>query len=366
MVLFFSLAVLYTAFIYIFELFQDNFINKIFSLLLGSFVFYVLLYHVTYNSDWEMYEAIFRGETASGDMMFNFISESFSSKGYDYSSVYKLHIFLIGAGFIYFASRNTYSNVFGIITTYLVFQLIPVSNQIRYYVGFSFFLIAIYNLLVSKNRIVFFVFSILSLLSHSAILLMYPFLYFYYYTNKEKYIQKLILYGFVLAGFFYFIFLVGFVFSFHFGSYFDNDFLSSFSGGIFNNFIWLLWFLFIYWINKRLVETNSEPLESDIMYQFLYKLSLYSLLFLPVSIVLQVLSSRYIQASFIVWVSFFYYSLNYELSLKKRLVSISFFLLLIVITFIYVYILPSFLLGKSATEDVFDLFLSNQLFFNTI
>lgn len=365
MVLFISIIIFFLVFFFSFEIFQNYSINKIISLLLGGFVFYALLYNVTYNSDWDMYDAIFMGHTQSNDFLFNFISGLFSDKGYDYSSVYKLHIFLIGIGFFYFASRNNYSNVFGIVTIYLLFQIVPVSNQIRYFLAFSFFLIATYNLIVSKNRIIFFTFCFLSLISHSAILLMYLFIYFYY-TSDETYIQKLILYSIILAGFFYFIYFVGFIFSFHFGSYFEDDFLSSFSGGLFNNLIWVIWFFFIFKINKRLKENNSNLLESDIKYQFLYKLSLYSILFLPVSIFLQVLAHRYIAASIIVWLTFFYYSLNYKDSLKMRLKSIFFFIMLIGITFFHMYILPSFLIGTPATEAVFELFLSNEFFFKLL
>lgn len=365
-VLVISITVLYLAFIYSFETFKDYLLSKLTSLLLGVFVFYALLYNVTYNSDWDMYDAIFMGHTQSNDFLFNFISETFSDKGYDYTSVYKLHIFLIGIGFFYFVSRISYSNVFGIITTYLLFQFVPVSNQIRYYVAFSFFLIAVYNLIVSRNKGLFIVFAFLSVLSHSAIFLMYPFLYFYYYTSNENYIRKLIVYSFILAGFFYFISFVGFIFSFHFGSYFEEGFLSSISGGLLNNFIWLFWLFFIYRINKRLMATNSTQLEYDVKYQFLYKLSFYCILFFPVSILLQVLAHRYIAASLIVWLTFYYNSLHYEESLRHRLLSISLFILLISSTFFYMYFLPNYLLGISTTEAVFELFLSNKFFINSL
>jgi len=361
-----SITFLYLAFIYSFEIFKDYLIIKFISLILGAFIFYALLYNVTYNSDWDMYDAIFMGHTQSNDFLFNFISGAFSDKGYDYSSVYKLHIFLIGVGFFYFISRNSYSSVFGVIATYLLFQFVPVSNQIRYYVAFSFFLIAVYNLIVSRKKGFFIVFAFLSVLSHSTIFLMYPFLYFYYYTNNENYIRKLIVYSFVLAGIFYFISFVSFIFSFHFGSYFEEGFLSSISGGLLNNFIWLFWFLFIFKVNKRLMETYSTQIESDVKYQFFYKLSFYCILFFPVSIVLQVLAHRYIAASLIVWLTFYYYSLNYEESLRNRLLSKSLLLLLISATFLYMYLLPVYLLGISTTEVVFELFLFNKFFFNSL
>lgn len=366
MVIFISITFLYVFFIYWFELFHYFPMNKMASLCLGGFVFYLLLYNVTYNSDWEMYDAIFMGYTESNDFLFNFISQTFSDRGYDYSSVYKLHILLIGIGFIYFASRNSYANVFGIITTYLLFQLIPVSNQIRYYAAFSFFLIGIYNLIVKKNRILFFLFIALSFLSHSAISLMFPFIYFYYFVDTNGYVRKLILYSLILAGIFYFISFVGFIFSFHFGSYFEGDLVSSFSGGLVNNFIWVFWYLFVFLINKRLENANPDLIAADVKYQFLYKISLYSILFFPVSLIIQVLAHRFIQASLIFWLLFFYYSLNFEASSKARMVTILVFIILILVTFLYMYILPTYLLGNSATEVVFQLFLSNKTFFNNL
>lgn len=364
MVLFISLAVLYVILVYYFEKYHHFSVVKFFSLFFAGSIFYVLLYNVTYNNDWDMYEAIFRGDAEYGDFVFNFISQTFYNRGYDYQSVYKLHIFIIGVAFFYFASRNSYSNVFAIITTYLLFQLIPVSNQIRYFVAFPFFLIAVYQLIVCKNKTAFIVFAVISFLSHSAILMMFPFLYFYNYVNDESYIRKLVISSFILAAFFYLIFLIGFVFSFHFGSYFEPEFLSSFAGGIFNNFIWFFWIWFIYSINKRLCNSDAELLKSDTKYQFFYKLSLYCILFFPVSILMQVISHRYIAASLIVWLSYFFYSLQYEESNRNKLKSILMFFLITTFTFFYLYFLPTYVLGISATEIVFELFLFNEFFYN--
>lgn len=366
MILYISIAVFFIALVYVFEIFKDYSINKIFSLFLGVFVYYLLLYNVTYNSDWDMYESFFLGHAQSNDFLFNFISESFSARGYDYESVYKLHIVLMGFCFFYFANRNSYSNVFAIIATYLLFQLVPVSNQIRYFLAFSFFLTAVYNLIVARNRIVFLLFCILSLVSHSGIFLMYPFLYFYYFVNTASYTKKIILYSLVLAIGVYFVTLVQFIFDFHFGTYLEGDYLSSLLGGFLNNFVWLLWIIFIYLVNKRLLKSNVDLIEADVKYQFFYKLSLYSVLFLPVSLMLQILAHRYIEASLVVWLTFYFYAMQYEETLANRLKSISMLLLLIILTFLYIYILPSFLLGINATDAVFELFLSNKFFFNAL
>jgi hypothetical protein len=308
-----------------------------------------------------MYDAFFMGY-ADSDFLFNLISKFFSDRGYEYASVYKFHIVLIGIGFFYFISRASYASVFGIITIYLLFQIIAVSNQIRYYVAFPLFLIAVYKLIVSRNKFSFFLFFVLSLLSHTGVILMYPFVYFYYYVNNEIYLKKLIVYSVVLAALFYFVFMLDFIFSFHFGAYFTSDFLSSISGGLFNNLIWIIWILLIYMLNTRLLKLNSEEIESDVMYQFLYKLSLYSIIFFLVSIPLQILAHRYIIASLIVWLTFYFYSLKYEKSLKSRLLSISVLTLIISGTFFYMYFLPTILLGISGTEVVLQLFLYNEFF----
>lgn len=361
--LFIGFAFLYLFLVFYFEMYKQFSFVKFVSLLLGGSIFYVLLYNVTHNNDWDMYEAIYRGELEYGDLLFNFISQTFNDNGYDYQSVYKFHIFIIGVGIIYFASRNSYSNVFAIITTYLLFQLIPISNQIRYFVAFPFFLIAVYQLIVCKNKIIFIVLSVLSFLSHSAIFLMFPFLYVFYYVKDESYIRILVISSIILAAFFYLVFFIGFVLSFHFGSYFETEFISSFSGGIFNNFIWIFWILFMHSINKRLQFSTSELINADTKYQFYYKLSLYCILFFPVSVIMQVISHRYIAASLVVWLSYFFYSLQYEESNRNKIKSILMFFILNLFTFFYVYVLPTYVLGISATEIVFELFLFNEFFY---
>ena len=363
MIIAISIAILFIFFIYSFEVFRNFTTAKLISTFGGALVFYLLLYNVTYNSDWDIYSTMFNNSASSNDFLFNFISKLFSARRLEYSSVYKFHIFLMGIGFIYFTSRFSYSSVFAVIITYLLFQLIPLSNQIRYYVAFSFYLISVYNLIVAKNVFGFTIFEVLSLLSHSGILLMYPFIYFYYITKSTHYFQKLISYGLIFAGLIFIFYLVGLVFLNHFSSYFEQDGLSSFKGGVFSNAIWLLWSLVIYFKNKRLSKSYADIINYDIKYQFLYKLSLYSVIFYPVSIIVQIFSHRYIVASLIVWVTFILYSLKFENSLFKRLNIISIFLLLNLVTFIYMYFLPAYILGLSGNDIAVELFMANPVFF---
>ena len=346
--------------IYIFEFINNCTTAKIISLFMGSFVFYLLLYNVTYNSDWDNYETMYYFFERPNDFLFNYIAGIFSSKGLEYSFVYKFHILLMGTSFVYFASRFSYLNVFAVISIYLLYQIIPLSNQIRYYVAFSFFLIAVYNLIVSKKMGLFYIFAILSILSHLAILLMYPFIYFYYKYKGKQYYKCLVSYSIVLAIFLYALSSVIFTNLFHFGEYFDERLLSSLRGGIFSFLIWLLWLLLILKTNERLVVSTSNSIEIDIKYQFLYKLSIYPIIFIPTSLVIQIIGHRTILASIIVWVTYVLYSLTYESSLNNRLRSMTIFLCLVWLTFYYQYILPTYLFGVSGTDLVEELIKYNE------
>jgi len=344
------IALMFVILVYSFEVFKKVRTTKIISTFIGVLIFYGLLFNITDNSDWENYEVYFNGYNETTDFLFSYISDVFSNNGYDYIAVYKFHILIMGIGFIYFASRFSFSNVFAVISCYLLFQFVPLSNQIRYYVAFTFFLISIYSLIVTKNKISFAIFAILSVLSHSAILLMYPFLYFYYKKNQKNYILNFFIFSFVFAGFFFAIYSYFLDSLSHFETYFEKESLSSLAGGVFSSFIWALWSIYLIYKNKRIELNFLDTVKKDVKYQFLYKLSLYSIIFYPMSLFLQIFRERYIMALFIVWVSFIFYSLNYEDSSHKRFSAISQFLVLIVITFLYVYFLPTYLIGISGTE----------------
>jgi hypothetical protein len=344
---------------YIFEIFKQKYLVKFLILIIGVFLFLFLLFDVTSNSDWHVYESIYNGYTKSNDYLFNLMSELFSTKGYEYNILYQFHILLMGFGFVYFISRFSYSKVFTVITYYLLFQVVPLSNQIRYYVAFAFFLMAAYNLIIKKRIAIFVILAIISILSHSAILLMYPFIYLYYKVDHNKFPKTVILCGAIVGVSSYVVYLSGLFFSSIFGSYLEADHLSSLGGGLYSASIWFFWLLFIYLKHKRLFKQNSEIIKGDVKYQFLYKLSLYCLVFVPTCLVIQILSHRYILASIIIWLTFVLYTLEYEKTLILRLRSISVLLVLILVTFIYVFVLPNYIMGVSGTEVIVELFRLN-------
>jgi hypothetical protein len=358
----FIIAFLFLILVLVFQIWKSHTVVKLFSLILGGFIFFLVLYNVTYNNDWDAYKAVFNGEIRSNDYLFNIISNTAAERGYDYESVYKFHIFLIGIFFFYFVSRSSYANIFAIITIYLLFQIVPVSNQIRYYLAFSFFLFAAYIQIIRRNHIVFVLFSLLSVLSHFGILLMFPFFYFYNKMNSSEFPPRLFLFGFIFGFFIFLIVSTDYALSTTYSSYLDFNSLSSLSGGLLNNSIWALWLLFIFHTNRRLEKHRCRELLRDEKYQFFYKLSFYCILFYPASFVIQILAHRYLASTILVWLTFYFYSLNYEVTKKSKLFSFLVFFSLISFTFFYVYYLPTILLGLSTTGALLLIFTSNEYF----
>lgn len=362
MISLFLIIILLLILIYSIELFQTAKYIKVFSFLLGLAVFYIALYNVTYNSDWDAYEAMFNGFTVSNDYLFNFISDFFNDRGHEYDSVYKFHIFLMSAGFLFFVSRFSNHNIFLVFLIYLIFQIIPISNQIRYFVAFAFFLVSIYQLIVVKDKVLFLVFCILSLFSHFAILLMYPFGFIFYFVRNDKLLKLLLYISFGFAILMLIISRIGLIYFSHFSAYFETEYISSISGGVFNNLILVFWLFFLIKRNNFLVSKYSSLIADDLRYQLLYKLSLYTIIFIPSGIFIQILSHRYVEASFIIWILYLLYTLGFEENYKSRLTQLSRFLILSIFTFMYKYLLPKYVLNYSEIELVIELFESNTLF----
>lgn len=302
---------------------------------------YMALYGVLHNGDWDAHKLIFLGEMEYPNAyFFSFVSSIFNALGYGFVSVYRFHIILIACGLILFVTKFQRSYIFPCIFIYLVFQIVPLSNQIRYYVAFFLFLNAIANLIVLRKIPSFYIYSILAISSHLGILLMYPFLYFYY--NIKKYERTILLAGVGLAGVFLLLWAVGSSLPFgfrRFEYYLSSDSFSSIKGGVFNVFIWCLWICYVWSIDQKIHRAHINTKE-DSKYNVLYKLSFYSVIFVPTGLFIQILAHRYIIASLIIGLCFCFYSLQYERDRWQRLRRVSLIALLFLVTFLYQYILP--------------------------
>lgn len=353
----FSLIVFYG-----FEIFKNKTLVKVLSVAFSVVIFNILLLFVTDNNDWEIYKSTFEGYYQSNDYMFNAMSEFFSNRGYEYLLLYQIHILAMGICFIFFASKFNSTNTFVIISIYLLLQFVPLSNQIRYFVSFSFFLLSIYFLIIKGNKILFVLFIVLSLLSHSGIVLMFPFLYFYYKIKNEKFIKTVLISSIVFAAIFWIVYKTALIIFSQFASYFESEMISSMAGGVFDNFIWFIWIIYIVNNNKRLDKDFSMEISQDNNYQLLYKLSLFTIIFIPTSFFLQIISHRYVASCIIVWVSYLLYSLKYRETLSSRVRNYTLLIILSLVTFFYIYFLPDLILGVDGSQAATDILNSNSIF----
>lgn len=353
------LALLFVALVFTLEFSKRFALAKVISLILGSAVFYIVLYNVSSNTDWQGYEFMFDGELEGTDVLFNTMVVYAKAVGLKYDFIYKTHIVLMGIGFMYFITRFSWAMIFAVISTYLLFQIVPVSNQIRYYLAFSCTLIALYSYVVDKNTFNFILFAIISVLSHTGILLIYPFLLIYQRVNSSQYFTIMFLASLVFGAFVFVFYNVSLVVFARFAAYFAEDGVSTFFGGLFNNGIWIVWSMYLVWMNRRFSRENDDVVQLDDKYQFLYKLSMYPVLFYPISFYIQITSHRYIIASLLVWLIFIFYTLRYEPTVSRQVWAMLRFVALVLVSFYYFYELPAYLLPKQDTNPLLEIVLSN-------
>ncbi|MFA9392679.1 MAG: EpsG family protein [Prolixibacteraceae bacterium] len=347
--------------LYQIEVFSKLKTVKTFFLLLSILIFFVSLYYITNNSDWLIYEAMFHNNFTKSDILFNTLSEFYRGHGYSYISVYRVHIILIGLGFFYFLKSTNNRNFFVTILIYLIFQLVPISNQIRFYLAFSFFLVSIIQLYLKNNRTLYIIFTLLSLSSHLGILLLLPFSFIFNKMDVKSIQKEMIKLSVLLTIILLLFYYVGLTVFTRFALYFSNTYISSIKGGIYTIGIWVLWLFLLHFLHKYNYNKYPKLIEGDRHYRLLYKLSFYSIIFIPSSTLLQILCHRYVMSFIIIWLTFFFYSLKYYPKLKTKLVLSSFMLTIVFITIFYYYFLPEMLIGISRTEQLMLIFESNTL-----
>jgi len=193
----------------------------------------------------------------------------------------------------------------------------------------------------------FLVLASLSVLSHFGIIPLYLFLA-YYYIIKDKHLTKtsiLISLGapiIVLLTLRYIPSLFG-----EFSTYFMSESLSSFLGGVYSNLPWLAWIVMIFYRNRNIIKRNVD-IKFDKKYRFLYKLSIFPVLFILIAVYLEIISSRYIEPFIVIWISYYLYSSQYiSTTIQDNLRDFTKLILYLLISFIYVYYLPLLIFNKS-------------------
>ena len=288
-----------------------------------------------------MYESFYKWEYDGVDPLFHYAGLYFKDNDYGFQNLFSIHMLAISCLYCFFIVKLD-KNLFYIFGVYVLILFIPYVNQIRYFLAFSSFLLATYYLIYNRKIPLFIFFAVLSVISHSAIIVLYTFFPFYYFVS-EKYYKNLFMFTSVI------LFLISYIVSSsslyllldHFGEYIKNENQSSILGGIFNTLPMLTILVPLYFLDK-----NYEGDRSNLKYQFLKKLSYFTVVLIPASIFIQIIGFRYVLPFVIVWLIFFLFLIQEKsLFVKTRYFFVS-YLLIIVILFLQ-YHLSLMIFGES-------------------
>jgi hypothetical protein len=321
----------------------------IFSLL----AFYFFFIGIRDSADWDMYDSVFAYEEIETDILFRYFSLLALALGYTFTDLYKLHILIYGFFFVKFISRFT-QNILLVLGFYVFIAYVPLANQIRYYLALSLFLNGLYVFYfgLKKRSYVYFIFSVLS---HSSMVVLFAFLFIEKRIAFSDYVKKCLILSLIIFFGFNFINAVGLLNILgKFKTYaLEVELVSSFLGGVFNEFPFIVILASLYfWIQNVIIKIPQ--LVEDKVFVFLYKLTFFSIIFIPISFNIQVLGHRYVQAFFIVWLCLFVYVLNY---IKTKQAYVEYFIVLslyMVFLTYYSYFFSEIALGvKSSYYDEF-------------
>lgn len=346
-----SVIILALAFHFIINQFQYLINKKVvfyfFGTILSSVLIY-FLYRITYTADFSMYESFYKWEYDEVDPLFYYAALYFKDNNYGFQNLFSAHILIISFLYSIFIVKLD-KNLFYIFGIYVLILFIPYVNQIRYFLAFSSFLLAAYYLIYNRKIPLFIFFTVLSVISHSAIIILFTFFPFYFFVS-EKYYKNLFRYSSVI------LFVISYIVSSsslyllldHFGEYIKNENQSSILGGIFNTLPMLTILIPLYFLDK-----NYKGDRSNLKYQFLKKLSYYTVVLIPASVFVQIIGFRYVLPFVIVWIMFFLFLIEEKsFFVKTRYFFIS-YILIIVILFLQ-YHLSLMLFGESVLLNELD------------
>lgn len=342
----FIIIVIIFLLIYFLQFFRKS--TEVFFISLFSLsIFFIVLLGIKANADSEGYLYIYENNEANTDFLFRYLSDIFKSFGLDYFYLYQFHIFLIGILFVYFISRFT-NLVFLILISYLTILYVPLCNQIRYFLGFGFFLNSIYFWYINKKRYVSYALFLFAILSHSSIILLYGFIF----LNKIKLNSKFFKYSVIVSGILFitlvsikslgFDSLIG-----GYNSYFTTDNTSSLAGGLYNIFFYLILIILLFHRSRKAIRDHHE-FANDKNFQILLRLSIYTIIFIPSSLYFQILAHRFIHASLLIWLCFYAYSLSHLKSFKIYSNHVISLFITMVLLFYYTYFFSEFVLGETS------------------
>ena len=295
---------------------------------------------VTETTDWSGYEFIFENDEFPIDFTFRFLSSQTKLLGLKYIDLYQFHVFLTGALLIFFISRFT-SNIFFVTTFLILILFIPLANQIRFFLSLSLFINAIYFLCIKRNKSLFLFLATLSVLTHIAIVPLLMFCKLYFIKKNEKYLKAVILISILSTILIAVLFSVSGVMQEislreNLDAYVQDEYATSFLGSLFQVVPILVFVIFIFTNKIYFIEKINHFKDEKL--KFLYRLTIFSFLFIPASFFTQIILFRYCISLSFVWILLILLSTEYYKIIKRvRKITILFVGLWLFVFYIYVF-----------------------------
>jgi len=302
---------------------------------------------VTETTDWSGYEFIFENDEFPIDLIFRFLSSQTKLLGLNYIDLYQFHVFLTGALLIFFISRFT-SNIFFVTTFLILILFIPLANQIRFFLSLSLFVNAAYFLCIKRNKFLFFIIGALSVLTHIGIIPLLLFCKFFFIKKDDKYLKAVILISIsitILLAVSYTIY----GFNNQLGlrenlyAYIQDEYATSFLGALFQVAPILVFVVFIF--NNKIFFIEKINHFNDEKLKFLYRLTVFSFLFIPASFFTQIMLFRYCISLSFVWITFILLSTEYY-DIIRRVRKITVFFVGLWLYVLYIYMMPQIILNS--------------------
>lgn len=333
------------------ERLSSKYIAYLFNTILFIFLAFCFTSY-TNNSDWNMYYYFFKYEEDKTDPVFYWLTMIFKKFHLNYTDLYRFHIVLIILLYYFLVSKFT-KNIFYIFLAYLMLDNVHLVNQIRYYMGYPILMSGFYFLFIRKQYLLAIALIVFALLCHSGLSFMLIFIPIYFFIPLKKYIQYTLILSVIIFVISLFIFnsSLGTILS-HFGNYFQKDNQSSFLGGLYNGIPYLIFTVFLLIQTFKLLRDNPNVIE-DPKFVFLYKLSFLGIIFIPASFIIQIIGHRYVMTLSIFWLIYYYLFFIKDQDAKLQFPRFSLVSGIILISSIFIYIIPYYLFGHSHFAEEF-------------
>lgn len=342
-----SLLLFFVIINFLFQITKKDDINQFLQIIVILFVFFLFAIEIKTTADWNGYILYFEDENIKTDYIFRLFSRIFKIFNLEFEQLYQLHIILIGLILINFI-RKTNNSIFLVFGVYSIIYFVPIINQIRYYLAFALFLNTCYYLYVDKKTKLSIILFILSILSHSAISLLFLFPILNKVSKKIGYVKLLMISSISLFVFSFFLQTIGIVDMLNkYGTYFSSEGTGSLLGGLLNIFPYITLLIVLYNNNKSIIK-KKPYLIKDSIYILLYRLSMYTIVFIPISLYFQILSHRYVLPFTVVWLCLYLYPYQKSKNQVKVLQQMWLVFFVFFVLFFYNYFLSEFIFGEES------------------